>query len=533
VRRFPWSRPLTGAYAFNFSSIAPFYAGDPRSPEAWREALERVHSHKRPRNEIADCLAVQQARREAPPASREAAAKLRNPDAVAVVTGQQAGAFGGPLFTLLKALTAIQLARRTEATLGVPALAVFWVDAEDHDWEEVAGCTVLDAQYEPRTITLPPPAGAGEHPVATVTLDERVLDSIEILRATLAETDFTTWLIDGLRGAYRPGAGMADAFGRWLESLLGRYGLVVFDSSDPAAKPLQRDVFIREAGSPGHTARLAARAGEALAARGHSPQVVPQPDSVSLFHLDGGRTPIRRQGDQFVAGARIYTAAELEREAAANPQLFSPNVLLRPIVQDVLLPTICYVAGPSELAYLGQLREVYDHFGVPMPLIHPRATATLVDSATHRFLTKYDVPLEALQPQDESALNRLLEAQLPPTVEHALNEAGEAVRRAMERVVDVIPAVDPTLAGAARTTLGKLEHEVRALHGKVIQAAKKRDETLRRQFKRAQAQSFPHGDPQERALGIVFFLNLYGPALIDRLLEDLPTDPGEHWVLTP
>jgi uncharacterized protein YllA (UPF0747 family) len=207
-------------------------------------------------------------------------------------------------------------------------------------------------------------------------------------------------------------------------------------------------------------------------------------------------------------------------------------VLLRPIVQDTLFPTICYVAGPSELAYLGQLREVYEHFDLPMPLVHPRTTASLVDSATTRFLTKYDVPFEELQPQDEAALNRLLASQLPPSVEAALNDAQEATQRVMAQVIDAMPAVDPTLAGAARTTRGKIEHELRQLHGKLIQALKKRDETLRRQFTRAQALTFPQGHLQERVVGGTCFLNLYGPALIDRLFEELPMELGQHWVIS-
>ena len=166
-----------------------------------------------------------------------------------------------------------------------------------------------------------------------------------------------------------------------------------------------------------------------------------------------------------------------------------------------------------------------------MPLIHPRATATLVDSATIRFLNKYDVPLEDLQPQDEAALNRLLQAQLPPTVDAAFSAAGQAMSEKMQDVVDAVASVDPTLAGAAKNTLGKMEHELKALQGKMIQAAKRRDETLRRQFMRAQGQTFPQGHPQERSLAVVYFLNQYGPALIDRLLEELPIDPGQHWVV--
>src|SRR5262249_59851145 len=140
---------------------------------------------------------------------------------------------------------------------------------------------------------------------------------------------------------------------------------------------------------------------------------VRQPDNVSLFSIDAGRAPIKRQGDRLVIGERTSDSAALAKAASTTPASFSPNVLLRPIVQDTLFPTICYVAGPSELAYLGQLRGVYEQFGVPMPLMFPRTTATLIDSGATRFLTKYNVPFEDLRTPDESALHRLLEAQLP------------------------------------------------------------------------------------------------------------------------
>ncbi len=217
---------------------------------------------------------------------------------------------------------------------------------------------------------------------------------------------------------------------------------------------------------------------------------------------------------------------------ATHPERFSPNVLLRPIVQDTLFPTICYVAGPNELAYLGQLREVYAHFGVPMPLMYQRASATIVDSATLRFLTKYNVPLEALQPQDEATLNQLLQDQLPPTVEQALTGVNAVVEERMAQVAEAVPQIDPTLEGTVRSTLGRMQHDLRTLHNKVIQAAKRKDETLRRQFCHAQALTFPHGHQQEREIGFVWFLNRYGPVLVERLREDLPLEMGHHWILT-
>lgn len=532
VRRLPWVRPLAGEYAYNYAHVDGLYAGSPNDPAAWAAAIARTQQHDRKRADIASALRAQQQQRGAPAAARDAAARLANPATVAIVTGQQAGVFGGPMFTLLKAVTALQLARRTERTHDVPAVAIFWVDAEDHDWEEVRSCTVLDAEFQPRSVTLASVEGAGERPVAALTLDERVEQTIAELQAALPQTEFAPDIIQTVRQGWRAGAGMARAFATWLEQVLGPHGLVVFESSDPAVKPLVADIFTRELASPGRTAALAAEAGRALAARGHAPQVVPQPDSVSLFHLNHGRKPIRRQGAAFAIGDDVFPADGLVREADRNPERFSPNVLLRPIVQDTLFPTICYVAGPSELAYLGQLRGVYQHFGVPMPLMYPRTTATLLDSGASRFLSKHALPLEDLQPQDESALNHLLESQLPADVEQALREADAQIQLSMKRIVDVLPTLDPTLAGAAKTTLGKMQHELRSLHTKVIHAAKRRDDTLRRQFTRAQAQAFPQGHPQERTLAVVYFLAKYGPGLVDLLLTELPVDMGKHWVVT-
>ena len=532
VRRFPWIRPLPGEYAYNFSRVAPLYAGDPARPEAWREVIGRVQGHARNQAAIAAVIGAQQARRNAPPAAREAAALLANRGTVAILTGQQAGAFGGPMYTLLKAVTAIQLARRVAEDHQVPVVPVFWVDAEDHDWDEIASCTVLDAEYHPRAIKLAALEGAGHLPVAALTLDERIRQTLAELEAALPSTAFTDSLLAGLRDAYRPGAGMADAFARWIESVLGRLGLVVFESSDPAAKPLAADVFAQELRKAGTTASLAAAAGRTMMSLGHAPQVEPQLDQPSVFHLDGARTPIRHIGDSFVIGEETVAAATLVEQAERSPGHFSPNVLLRPIVQDSLFPTVCYVGGPSEMAYLGQLGGVYQEFGLPMPLIVARATATVVDSAAARFLRRYPVTFEDLQPQDESALNRLLASQLPQSVEQAMREAGEALQRSLTRVAEALPELDPTLAGAARTTLTRMEHDLRGLHSKIIQAAKRRDETLRRQFTRVQSQTFPLGHPQERTLAVAYFFNQYGPHLVDRLLEELPLGMGQHWVVS-
>jgi bacillithiol biosynthesis cysteine-adding enzyme BshC len=530
IRRFPWTSTLAADYAFAHGKVAPFYAGDPASDDAWRSAIARVRGHERDGPAVATLLAAQQERRGAPAAARAAAAKLADAATVAVVTGQQAGLFGGPMFTLLKALGALRLTQESNRR-GTPAVAIFWIDAEDHDWDEVRTVRTLDADLALTGVELEPRDAGERAPVGQVTVDQATTVAIDKLAQTLPVTEFSDEILAKLRAAYRPGARMADAFGCWLESILGPRGLVVYDAADPAAKPLVANLFAREAEHPGRTVRLAAEAGAALEAANYHAQVSPQPDTLALFALDDGRQGVRCREGGFVIADRPISMAEFLTTVRRSPERFSPNVLLRPLVQDTLFPTVCYVAGPSELAYFGQLRAVYEAFGVPMPLVHTRPSATLLDSSAMRFLSRQQVPLEALRAQDDGILNRLLASQLPPAVETSVSDAAALVTDRMEAIAAAVTAIEPTLQGAARSTAGRMQDDLKKLHNKIIQAAKRKDETLRRQFDHAQAQAFPGGHPQERTIGVVYFLNKYGPGLVDRLDADLPLGIGTHWVL--
>lgn len=531
IRRLPWTSALARDYAFDYPRLAEFYAGDPADPAAWREAIARAAGHARPRDAVVDLLQAQQRRRGAPVEAVAAAEALIDPGSVAIVTGQQAGLFGGPLFTLVKALTAIRLAERVAAEHHVPAVALFWVDAEDHDWDEVKDCHVLDRELAPHVVTAGTPPGAHGGAVARVVLDEQVSAALDELTTTLVDTEFTAALVAELRQVYGPGAGMADAFSRWLERVLGPRGLIVFDASDPAAKPLVAGVFAREVELAGRSARLAADAGDALAARGYHAQVIPQADSLAIFAIDDGREAIAVAGDEHVIGGRRESPGALADRVRRHPDAFSPNVLLRPIVQDTLFPTACYVAGPSELAYLGQLRRVYEAFGVPMPLVQPRASLTLLDANAARFLARHDIDFASLRAQDEAALNELLLAQMPPSVDASLQAALSAIEQRMDTLARELLRLDPTLEGAARSTQSRMQDDLKKLQAKIVQAAKRKDETLRRQFHHARLQAFPGGKPQERAIGFVFFLNRYGPGLVDRLYDLLTLETGTHTVV--
>ena len=532
LRRFPWIRPLVSEYTHQFQSIAPLFAGNPADPQSWREAIDRVQRAPRRGADLSRLIDAQLARRSAPPEARQAARQLTDSATVAVVTGQQAGLFGGPLYTLLKAVTAVQLAERVRSEHGTPAVAIFWVDAEDHDWEEVRSAKVLDADLAVRQVSLDSVEGAGARPIASLALDSRVDGTLDALERTLAQTEFTSDLLRSLRRHYRAGHTMATSFAAWLDELLGRHGLIVFEAADPALKPLAADIFARELENPCRTATLAREAGDLMRTLGHAPQVEPVEDGVALFYLDGdGRRSIRRRGGDFVIGETTRPAAELKGEVQRHPERFSPNVLLRPLVQDRIFPTVCYVCGPSELAYQAQLGGVYREFGVEVPLLYPRVNATLLDSGAVRFLERYGVALEALHAQDESVLNRLLESQLPPGIEAGLGETEREISERAASLKRIVTPLDPTLVGAVDTTIDRIRETLHTLHTKIIQATKRKDDTLRRQFTRTRALAFPGGHPQERALNIAFFVNRYGPVLSDRLIELLPLETDKHYVL--
>ena len=529
-RQLPWTSRFLRDYCHSFERLEQFFRGSPQASGSWTAAFAERRALQ-PDAAVAKAVLHQLETRSAPVAAIANAELLCENRTVTVVTGQQAALFGGPLFTLLKAITAIKLARRLSDEHNTAVVPLFWIDAEDHDLDEIATCQVLDTNLAPVPVKLSLTELSGTT-AASVELDESVAIAIAQLKNTLTPTAFTEAMLTALQTAYAPGVRLVDAFARWLDRLLGPHGLVVYDASEPATKPLARSVFARELSKPGETARLAAAAGAALETKGYHAQVMPPENVVALFRLDKTRLPIRTDAAGFRIGEHVLPADTLITELDGNPGSFSPSVLLRPITQDQLFPTVAYVAGPNEIAYLGQLREVYSAFNVPMPVIYPRASATVVDAATVRFLTRYDVDFARLQPMDDAALNALLSTQLPAEIDEAVTAAEKSVAQTLKVLESAVPTVDPTLTGAVGSTRGRMERDLRNLRGKIIQAAKRRDETLRRQFTRARAQSFPGGEPQERSVGSIYFLNRYGFAFVDRLLGNLPIEPGQHWLLT-
>ena len=529
-RSFWWTNPLLNRYAHDFTSVACLFAGNSAANGDWRATIDRVLASRVQSSSCAPVLLRQLNERRAPTAALNGAARLAQTGTVAIVTGQQAGLFGGPMYTLLKAVTAVHLARWVEATHGTPAVPVFWIESEDHDWAEIRSATFLDGQAMLTRARATDPPGAGIQPVATLALPEDD-PAFETLTQHLPRTEFSEPVLAMLRRRSRPGAGIVRAFAGWMDELLGGEGLVVFE-----ARPIRRRRPSSETSSPANSSAPAARRRSFASGRLTSARW----DSSRRWSLPS--MPLPSSASTSTAGTRWAARTEV-----STPTLHSPRSWLKPrhtrrasaqtcffwpIVQDRLFPTVCYVAGPSELVYQSQLGDVYRYFDVERPLIHPRLSATLLDAPAARFLSRYELSIADIQTDQESILRGLVAREFPPGLEDDLASAETAVAEVVAGLRPMVARIDQTLTGAVDTSVTHVHHVLASLRTKTFQAAKRKDETLRRQLDRAHTLIFPGRVPQERGLSALTFLNRHGMHVRDRLLGLSPIPAGRHHVLT-
>jgi bacillithiol biosynthesis cysteine-adding enzyme BshC len=522
-------KPLYLDYISRFSAVSSFFAADPRDPAAWAGVADRVSARPHPFERLSSVLARQNRDLGADARALESI-ELLSRGALAVVTGQQVGLFGGPLYTLYKALTAVEVARRTRERLGRPVVPLFWMDADDHDFDEVRRVRILNRDHDVQLLSYETETPTAQTPVGAHRLESSVEALIETLAESLPDSEFKADALARLASCYHAGATLAEAFGRFLLQVSAGLGLAVVNPSDPELKSLAAPLFEREVLERSESGRRVRETTEALVSRGYHAQATAAAGFLNLFYASPARFHIDTRDGNFevAAGRPALPAEELIRLLRAEPGSFSPNVLLRPLYQDTILPTLAYVAGPNELAYFAQLGGVYRHFDVPMPLIVPRASFSVVEKAQARFLERYRLQIAELRVDDEAALNRILREQSPPELERDLERARSCVSEIMQALARDLGAVDPTLTDTVRSTQGKVLHLIGELESRALRALKRKDETLRRQFLSARTALFPEFELQERQLTTLQYLCRYGPYFVEKIRESIDPERPAH-----
>ena len=517
-------------YLMGSGRAAAFYDGGRWDRDALADAAGRSLELDRNRAELAAALVRQQEARGASAAAKLARA-LADPRAAAVVTGQQAGLFGGPLYVLYKALGAIKAAAALAEKRRSPVVPVFWVAADDHDFAEVRSTSVLDENGQIRTLRYAPAREPVGLPASKVILDDTITPLIAELGRALPSGLHQETLLGMVRAAYVPGVSLSDAFARLISTLMPE--LVVLDASDPALKTLTVPVMAREVSEGSPTSRLAKEIGGRLLGAGYHQQVPVRSGFLNLFVFMGEerRAIGSTNGSIEVRGVgKRIPVAEAVRMMEADAAPWSAGVLLRPLAQDLMLPSAGYVGGPAEIAYHAQIGPSYRHFGIPRPVLLPRPSVTLVEPAQARALDVEGLTLPDLQADPETLLSRWTRV-AHPEVEQAFTRTREAIEREMAVIEQKLGELDPTLRAATDGARGRALHQVETLHEKATRNLKKRDQTRADRLRRTRDALLPGGSFQERGLGVINLVARHGPAVVNDLLARIDPWARGHQVI--
>lgn len=440
-----------------------------------------------------------------------------------VTTGQQPGLFSGPLYSLYKALTAVRLARALEPVLERPVLPLFWVASEDHDWAEADHTHLLDQGNELRTFRLPPQEGPNGRPLHRIPVTHGLEEQTEAFIEALPNNEFSIPLFKLIRDSYSAGTTLPDGFRGVLQGLLSDLPLLFVDAAEPALKEASLPVLIRELEGAGEHEALLHRVSSHLEMDGYGTQVPILEGGVNLF-LEGplGRDRLYRSGDGFRLNHADLSLSldELRGKAQANPSLLSPNVLLRPVVESALFPTVSYVAGPGELAYFAQLKEFFRCHGIRMPVIFPRHSATLIEAKVGKVLDKFHLAVEGLDRPYHELAAEIAREEVPSEVRRALGEIRGSIGKGAGELTRAAQVIDPTLKGPVTNARNTAFSAFDEAERKILQSVKRQNEIALGQLEKAQQNLFPNGKPQERVLNVFYYLARYGPGLIPALLDE-------------
>ena len=521
---------LFGDLLYHFDRVQSFYSFNPFDRESFFRAARELSYPQAGRAALVAALEQQAAAFGAGEPSRGNIDRLRR-GAAAIVTGQQVGLFGGPAFALYKALTAIRLAAWLTGS-GLDCVPVFWLAADDHDLEEVNHAYLLGAEYRPQGIAdagASHPAGA---PVGRIRLSAGIQQSVERALTLLPESPGKEQIAAALEQAYRPGETFSSAFGRLMARLLEPFGMVLPDPTDAALRELAAGVFRQAIVSAAEFRDALLERNRQLVKAGYHAQVHVTEESTLLFlERDGRRTALRRSGEAFAAGNETLSPGELLALLERRPQDFSPNALLRPVVQDTLLPTVAYVGGPAELAYMAQAAPLYRRLLGRAPVVFPRASFTIVDSTVRQLLERYGLEIADAAAGPQRLREKMGPRFLPAELAARFAEDERRLEALLADVGQSLEPVDHTLAGAAALAARKMSYQLEKLKRKAGRAAARSSGQLERDAAIMENLIHPHKEPQERVYSGISLLARFGPGLLDKLYAEVPLEDPDHRVL--
>lgn len=520
-------------FVYHFSAVKSFYSGCSVSVNQLSHCVQRVLKNSYPRNTIAQILQRQNVEFGSGKETLENIKKLGNEDSVAVVTGQQVGLFTGPLLTIYKALTAAKLADHLSG-LGINAVPVFWMPSEDHDFAEIGKTYFIDKAGSLKKIEYQLEGSEQGRSVGEIRITSQMEERIQELKETLPATEFSDAVFEDLSSSYRAGNTFSHSFARLMARLLKRYGIIFLDPLDKQIKSLSVGIYERALCQAREISERIRERNERLETNGYPLQVKSAKSNTLVFYAaDGQRSPVRIKDDHtFLIADEERSREDLVAMLNEAPEKFSPNVLLRPFVQDSLLPTASYVGGPAEIAYYAQVQPLYRFFGSIEPIITPRASFTLLEKRIQRILDKYGLVWRDFLSDFNTIFKKVVENVLSTDIVNLFALTEQSIRERLDQLEKALAQVDPTLVDALSHSRDKMLYQLNNLLTKLVNINAKRDEVAKSHIHKAQAAIYPNKALQERTLNIFSFLVKYGYGLIDRIYEETEIRSGEHKIIT-
>jgi len=516
----PNTSRLFDDFLHHFDKVQAFYSRPPVTRSWWEEEKQRVVYPDDRRSAVAGILERQNRDFGAGQRTFQNLQRFRE-GAQVIVTGQQVGLFGGPLFCLLKAVSAVQLAEEAGA---VP---VFWLASEDHDFEEISFTHFPVADHlEKLTVTVSHKESAQ---VGAIAFDDEIAATVKQVQALFGASEVSEMLAK----SYRPGETFSGAFARFYAAVLKDLGIIFLDPRDAElhrlAQPLYQTALENaEAINTG----LQQRERELESARYHA-QVKITPSHTLCFYLeDGARTPVHLEAESFLVAERKFSRAELIAETERCPERFSGNVLLRPVIEDYLLPTLAYVGGPAEIAYFAQAEVVYRLLARRVTPIVPRIFATLIESRQAKLLSRYQLALPDVFVAPEKLREVVAARALPESVMQSFDAAGAHLEQALQAIQLPLEKLDKTLVDAAENAAVKMRYQLQGLRDKAARAEARKNSELLRHADELATFLYPNRDLQEREIAAAYFLMKHGVSLVETLRQRLKSSCSDHQVVT-
>jgi bacillithiol biosynthesis cysteine-adding enzyme BshC len=449
--------------------------------------------------------------------SGERLRRILGGDGYFVTTGQQPALFGGPLYTIYKILGAIRLADVLERTLNRPVLALFWIGSDDHDWDEANHTAVLDAQQYVQRIAVSAPADSPPLPLSQRQWGEGVMRAVEELSAALPDTVHSREVMAHVREAYVSGNTVAASFTATLRYLLHDRRVAFVDSAHPVLRRAAAPVLRADAARMLAGDDPVSRQTKALAEAGYDGQVDVASDASNLMLIDeSGRDRVIRTARGWATRRErggIGETALLDM-IEEQPERFSPNVLLRPVVESAVFPTVAYVAGPGELSYFGQIGCLFAAHGILAPVVVPRPSVTLLDDKLRRTLDRIGVDVDSLRRPFRDVVADAVAEDMPRDVKEALAAIRASITDGYDDLAAAATRIDPTLLGPLIGTRNASLLDTNAAERRIAARLQRRNHVRIEQLRRATAHIQPLNAPQERIFGPLPFVAAVGRGII-------------------